>query len=401
MQIDLTKQPLPKKFKRSGKDYFLDTIRKRLVLITPEEIVRQRMVSYLINHLKVPKNMIIVEAPIIHYGIDSKRRADIVVHGWNEKQNCNVPILIIECKADGVYLGNKVANQAFDYADLLGCDFVAITDGYNVYCYRYNENTNAYDNIKNIPEYNDLLTNKYETVIIEPIPERIKFEDLEKNIDLFKESGDIGKDTILLKAVPAANLSECLLDVRYKMPTGQYAMFNLIEDYGIRLLSYGNASGGIFSGPYRSFLIENNGNTEFISFGTSSAYTWNKAGIEKTYLNIAIDDEKSAHHSLQLSIDEYMTVLNEKCSFYHKGSIAIGKIGSGKISELRELVYKRYPKIIKNNRFYFGTLTNNKLWHLDDKDVVELIENLISYVLIRDEYREIVKRRKIQKEKKK
>ena len=111
MQIDLTKQPLPKKFKRSGKDYFLDTIRKRLVLITPEEIVRQRMVSYLINDLKVPKNMIIVEAPIIHYGIDSQRRADIVVHGWDEKQNCNVPVLIIECKADGVYLGNKVAKS--------------------------------------------------------------------------------------------------------------------------------------------------------------------------------------------------------------------------------------------------------------------------------------------------
>ena len=123
------------------------------------------------------------------------------------------------------------------------------------------------------------------------------------------------------------------------------------------------------------------------------------AGIDIN--NIAIDDEKSSHLSLQLMLDEYMTVLNDKCSFYHKGSIGIGKIGSGKISELRELVYKRYPKIIKNNRFYFGTLTNNKLWHLDDKDVVELIENLISYVLIRDEYREIVKRRKIQMEKKK
>ena len=35
MQIDFTKQPLPKKFKRSVKDYFLDIIRKRLVLITP------------------------------------------------------------------------------------------------------------------------------------------------------------------------------------------------------------------------------------------------------------------------------------------------------------------------------------------------------------------------------
>ena len=178
-------------------------------------------------------------------------------------------------------------------------------------------------------------------------------------------------------------------------------MFKLIEDYGVRLLSYGNASGGGVSGPYRSFLIEKDGNTEFISMAVEVGVTWSKPDVERTYLDIAIDDEKSSHLSLQLMLDEYMIVLNDKCSFYHKGSIGIGKIGSGKISELRELVYKRYPKIIKNSRFYFGTLTNNKLWHLDDKDVVELIENLISYVLIRDEYREIVKRRKVQKEKKK
>ena len=93
-------------------------------------------------------------------------------------------------------------------------------------------------------------------------------------------------------------------------------------------------------------------------------------------------------------LDDYMTVLGDKCSFYHSGRIAVGNIGSGKISELKELVSKRYPKIIKNDRFYFGTLTHNKLWHLDDKNVIDFIENIISYALIRDEYREIVKRRK-------
>ena len=118
-------------------------------------------------------------------------------------------------------------------------------------------------------------------------------------------------------------------------------------------------------------------------------------------MDVAIDDEKSAHLSLQLMLDDYMTVLGDKCSFYHSGRIAVGNIGSGKISELKELVYERYPKIIKNNRFYFGTLTHNKLWHLDDKNVIDFIENIISYALIRDEYREIVKCRKALKGKRK
>ena len=393
MQIDLEKQPLPKKFKRNGKDYFLDTIRQRLVLITPEEIVRQQIISYLIHNLNMPENMIIVEAPLAHYGIDSKRRADIVVHGWSEKDKCNVPVLVIECKAEGVYLGNEVANQAFDYADLLGCDYVAMTDGHNVYCYRYNEKTNAYDNIKKLPNYNDLLEDKYEKVVIEPIPPRIKFEELKECVEYDNPLG-IGKDTILLKAVPALNLSECLLDVRHKMPVGQYGIFKLIEDYGIRLLTYGNAAGSVQSGPFRSFLIEKDGSTAFVSLAIEIWNTWGNLDIEKTYLDVAIDDEKSSHLSLQLMLDDYMTVLGDKCSFYHSGRIAVGNIGSGKISELKELVSKRYPKIIKNDRFYFGTLTHNKLWHLDDKNVIDFIENIISYALIRDEYREIVKRRK-------
>ena len=400
MQIDLEKQPLPKKFKRNGKDYFLDTIRQRLVQVTPEEIVRQKIVSYLIKGLNVPENMIIVEAPITHYGIDSKKRADIVVHGWSEEKQCNLPLLVIECKADGVYLGNEVVNQAFDYADLLGCDYVAMTDGYNIYCYRYNEKTNAYDNIRILPKYNDLLADKYEKSVIEPIPPRIKFEDLKEYVEEGYPLG-IGNSTMLSKAVPATNLSDCLLDIRHKMPVGQYGIFKLIEDYGVRLLTYGNAAGGVQAGPFRSFLIEKDGSTAFVSLAIEAWSSWSKPDIERTYLDVAIDDEKSAHLSLQLMLDDYMTVLGDKCSFYHSGRIAVGNIGSGKISELKELVYERYPKIIKNNRFYFGTLTHNKLWHLDDKNVIDFIKNIISYALIRDEYREIVKCRKALKGKRK
>ena len=55
-------------------------------------------------------------------------------------------------------------------------------------------------------------------------------------------------------AKAALNLCEALLDLDHKMPEGQYGLFRLVQDYGIRMLSYGNAGGGSFYGPYRSFF---------------------------------------------------------------------------------------------------------------------------------------------------
>lgn len=69
-------------------------------------------------------------------------------------------------------------------------------------------------------------------------------------------------------------------------------------------------------------------------------------------------------------------------------------IGSGKKSELRELVEKRYPQIIVKDRYYLGKITADHLLRLDEPDVTNLIVNLISYAIVRDEFREIVKARK-------
>ena len=80
MYIDLSSQPLPKIYSRKGKDCYLDPIRKKLIFITPEETVRQRVISYLLNDLKVPIEMISVEQHLSHYGIKSSLRADILIN---------------------------------------------------------------------------------------------------------------------------------------------------------------------------------------------------------------------------------------------------------------------------------------------------------------------------------
>lgn len=194
-------------------------------------------------------------------------------------------------------------------------------------------------------------------------------------------------------AKAAFNLQEALYDIRYRMPVGDYGLFKLIEDYGIRMLSYGNAGGGQFFAPYRSFLIEYKGSTEFISFAFSTYTRTEKNSPVKTCMSVAHDNEKETHHALQLVFDDNVQVVDGKVTFYHSGRIAVGNIGSGKIDDLRAFVEEQYPKIVDGKRFNMGTLMNDHLWNIDQPDVIEVIVNCISYALIRDEYREYVKQR--------
>lgn len=112
MKINIAEQLLPEVYNRHGKDCYLDPIRQKLIYITPEETVRQRMISYLVNELKVPKGAILVEEHLSHYNVPSKKRADIVVHG--KKDETQYPVLVVECKAPDVFLDEKAHQQVFN-----------------------------------------------------------------------------------------------------------------------------------------------------------------------------------------------------------------------------------------------------------------------------------------------
>lgn len=46
-----------------------------------------------------------------------------------------------------------------------------------------------------------------------------------------------------------------------------------------------------------------------------------------------------------------------------------------------------------NGKYYLGSITADHLLRLDEPDVINLVVNLISYSIIRDEFREVVKSR--------
>lgn len=309
MYIDLAKQPLPKIYTRKGRECYLDPIRKKLIYITPEETVRQKVISHLLYDLDVPADMISVEENLSHYGIKSIRRTDITIKCLT-KDGDLIPVAVIECKAPGIGLGDKVAEQLSFYSDTLGCDYAMMINDIEFQCYHYNEATQRYDLLEKLPCYADILENKYTIQPVEEQPPRPAFEEISK---IFKENPaaydmEISPATEHNLACAAFNLLTCLFDDDHKFPCRQYGAFNLIEDYGVRMLTYGNAGGGMFYGPYRSFLIERNSSTEFVSFGFSTYGRTEKPDSWKTALNVAIDNEKESHHALQLSIDDNVTV---------------------------------------------------------------------------------------------
>ena len=369
-----------------GKEYYLDPFRKRLILKTPEEVVRQKVLQYLLSCVKVPKELVQVEMLISKYEVESKRRADIIIEKFDEKLKLLSPLAVVECKAPDVMIGDDAVNQALDYADMLLAEYVFITNGETLIAAKFDATSNSYVDIQGIPLYEDMLSGKADKLQREEIKKRFLFDELEDNKEFYR-GYEFNPNTPIHFLPFITNLWECFLDVTHKMPTGKYTIFNLVEDYGIRFLSCGNAAGGAYQGAYRSFIVRYKNTTKFMNlaffdYGTS------------TILTVSVDqDNHKPHNSLQYSIDANLRNIANKYRFVHSGRIAVGNVGSGKASELKDHLAKTYPVILNDGEIDLGTLRNERLLYMDDPEVVKFVENLLSYALLRDEYREIVKRR--------
>ena len=105
-----------------SKNEIFDKIRKKWVVLTPEEWVRQNTIAYLIDFLGYPEYMISVEKEIIVF--ETIQRADIVVYNKDIK-----PVLLVECKSPSVTLDNTTLEQAVRYCIELKSKIILLTNG--------------------------------------------------------------------------------------------------------------------------------------------------------------------------------------------------------------------------------------------------------------------------------
>ncbi len=127
-----------------GKSYIYDIIRKKYILLTPEEIVRQNFLDYLISEKKYSKNLIKLESAVKYNALD--KRSDILVY-----DNSGLPWLLVECKAAEVALSQSTIEQATRYNLIIQARYVCITNGHKTYCFELNLSTNSYKQLKAIP----------------------------------------------------------------------------------------------------------------------------------------------------------------------------------------------------------------------------------------------------------
>jgi hypothetical protein len=104
-----------------------DEVRRKWVVLTPEEWVRQHVLVYLRDNLGYPGGLLQVEGSLKLNGM--KRRADVVAYDRTGK-----PFLLIECKAPEVALSQKVLDQAARYHLVLGVPYILITNGLEHFC---------------------------------------------------------------------------------------------------------------------------------------------------------------------------------------------------------------------------------------------------------------------------
>ncbi len=131
---------------QDGSGHLYDPVRRRLVAATPEERVRQRLLSWLTSEWSVPPGLIAVEKAIDVHGVP--RRPDIVVH--DRKGN---PWMVIECKAPGVKLTQSAADQVAVYNRVLKAPYLLVTNGHVHLGFELNHTSGQLGALSQLPDY--------------------------------------------------------------------------------------------------------------------------------------------------------------------------------------------------------------------------------------------------------
>ncbi|MGJ8733900.1 type I restriction enzyme HsdR N-terminal domain-containing protein [Cellulophaga fucicola] len=136
------------RFKNSeNKVYIFDVIRKKFVVLQPEEWVRQHVVHHLIYHKKYPISLINVEKQLVIN--DLKKRYDIVIF----KPNGSIDVLV-ECKAPEINITQTTFDQIARYNMQLDANFLMVTNGLNHFYCKTDATKDNYEFLRDIPDFN-------------------------------------------------------------------------------------------------------------------------------------------------------------------------------------------------------------------------------------------------------
>jgi hypothetical protein len=123
-----------------------DEFRRKYVVLTPEEWVRQHVLHLLTGQLGYPRGLLQVERGHKYHQV--KKRTDILF-----LSSSGAPLLLVECKAPHIPLTEAVCRQAGVYNASIGARFLAVSNGIDFYCWNFDPETANYQSINKLPDY--------------------------------------------------------------------------------------------------------------------------------------------------------------------------------------------------------------------------------------------------------
>ena len=132
--------------KEEEKFWIFDPVRKKDVVLTPEEWVRQHFLNYMITHLNYPKALIRIEGGLKYNQLN--KRADIVVF-----DRAGQPWMIVECKAADQTVNENTVHQASVYNSAIRAKYLAVTNGMKHYCAAIDWEKHDYQLMTAMPEF--------------------------------------------------------------------------------------------------------------------------------------------------------------------------------------------------------------------------------------------------------
>ncbi len=124
-------------------------VRKKTLILTPEEWVRQHVIHFLINQKNVPLGLISSELGIQIHQLN--RRCDVVIFGKDQSAK-----LLVECKAPEVKLNQNTLQQIAHYNATLNVDYLWITNGIEHALYFIDRNNNQIKILNELPDFDNL-----------------------------------------------------------------------------------------------------------------------------------------------------------------------------------------------------------------------------------------------------
>ena len=130
----------------NSKEYLFDELRKKWILSTPEEEIRQQFWKYLHFEKKYPVSLMAIEKTMKFNGLI--KRFDLLIYDRNGNPN-----IIVECKSRNVKINESALDQILSYQYKIGAKYLVLTNGNETYCIGIDLSSKKVTYLEDIPQY--------------------------------------------------------------------------------------------------------------------------------------------------------------------------------------------------------------------------------------------------------